>query len=130
MQINFEIRSKHIDAGTNLQLSGSKIASLKESERCITKVQINDATYFTLTQSDVVPLEDGGFGLKGYGVWIFENEASEDNIIGKMINIADQEPQMEAKEGFEKPVFAILDIIREWLKVEYEQQQVVKEPTK
>ena len=112
---NFRIPTVHSDKNLKIEISGS-LASIKESERQLSKFIIDDETYFALTQSDIDKLEDGTFGVKGYAVWVFEKEAKEENYVGKMINIGGKEPEMDAKEEHKKYVFIILDVIREWVK--------------
>lgn len=112
---NFRIPTTHSDKNLKVEITGS-LASLKESERQLSKFIIEDKIYFALTQSDIDKLEDGSFGVKGYAVWVFEKEAKEQNYVGKMINIGGKEPEMEAKEEHQKNVFIILDVVREWVK--------------
>ena len=112
---NFRIPTVHSDKNLKVEITGS-LASVKESERQLSKFIIDEKTYFVLTQSDVDKLEDGSFGVKGYAIWVFENEAKEENYVGKMVNIGGKEPEMEAKEEHQKYVFVILDIVREWVK--------------
>ncbi len=112
---NFRIPTTHSDTNLKVEMTGS-LASVVESERQLSKFIVDEKIYFILTQSDVEKLEDGTFGVKGYAVWVFENEAKEENYIGKMINIGGKNPKMEAKEEHKKSVFVILDVIREWLK--------------
>ena len=112
---NFRIQTIHSDKNLNVEISGS-LASITESERQLSKFIIDEKIYFVLTQSDIDKLENAAFGVKGYAVWVFENEAKEENHVGKMINIGGKKPQMEAKEEHQKYVFIVLDVIREWLK--------------
>jgi len=112
---SFRIPTTHSDKNLKVEMTGS-LASLTESERQLSKFVIDEKIYFVLTQSDIDKLEDGSFGVKGYAVWVFENEAKGENYVGKMINIGGKEPQMEAKEEHQKYVFIILDVIREWTK--------------
>jgi len=112
---NLRIPTAHSDKNLKVEMTGS-LASLTESERQLSKFIIDEKPYFVLTQSDIDKLENGNFGVKGYAVWVFENEAKEENNVGKMINIGGKEPQMEAKEEHQKYVFIVLDVIREWLK--------------
>ncbi len=112
---NFRIPTVHSDKNIKVEMSGS-LASIKESERQLSKFIIDEKVYFVLTQSDIEKLEDDSLGIKGYAVWVFENEAKEENYVGKMVNIGGKEPEMEAKEEHQKYVFVVLDIIREWLK--------------
>ncbi len=112
---NFRIPTNHADENVKIKVTGS-LASVQESERQLSKFVIDEKNYFVLTQSDIDKLEEGGFGVKGYAVWVFENEAKEENYVGKMINIGGKEPQMEAKDEHQKAVFLVLDTIREWIK--------------
>lgn len=112
---NFRIPTTHSDKNLKVEMTGS-LASITEGERQLSKFIIDEKTYFVLTQSDIDKLKDGTFGVKGYAVWVFENEAKEENYVGKMINIGGKEPEMEAKEEHQKYVFVVLDVIREWLK--------------
>ncbi|WP_338793676.1 hypothetical protein V9L05_08505 [Bernardetia sp. Wsw4-3y2] len=112
---NFRIPTVHSDKNIKVEMSGS-LASIKESERQLSKFIIDEKIYFVLTQSDIEKLEDDSLVIKGYAVWVFENEAKEENYVGKMVNIGGKEPEMEAKEEHQKYVFVVLDIIREWLK--------------
>ncbi len=112
---NFRIPTTHSDKNLKVEMTGS-LASVKEGERQLSKFIIDDKTYFVLTQSDIDKLEDGTFGVKGYAVWVFENEAKEENYVGKMLNIAGKQPEMEAKDEHKQYVFIVLDIIREWVK--------------
>lgn len=112
---NFRIPTTHSDKNLKVEITGS-LASVKESERQLSKFIIDEKIYFVLTQSDVDKLEDDKFGVKGYAVWVFENEAKEENYVGKMVNIGQKEAEMEAKEEHQKYVFVILDVIREWVK--------------
>jgi len=112
---NYRIPTTHSDKNLKVEITGS-LASVEESERQLSKFIIDEKIYFVLTQSDVDKLEDGTFGVKGYAVWVFENEAKEENYVGKMINIGQKEPEMEAKEEHKKYVFIVLDVIRESVK--------------
>jgi hypothetical protein len=112
---NLRIPTTHSDKDLKVEMTGS-LASIQESERQLSKFIIDEKTYFVLTQSDIDKLEDGGFGVKGYAVWVFEKEAKEENYVGKMINIGGKEPDLEAKGEHQKEVFIVLDVIREWVK--------------
>ncbi|WP_338760166.1 hypothetical protein WAF17_13065 [Bernardetia sp. ABR2-2B] len=112
---NFRIPTAHSDKNLKVEMSGS-LASITESERQLSKFIIDEKTYFVLTQSDINKLEDDSIVIKAYAVWVFENEAKEENYVGKMVNIGGKEPEMEASEEHQKYVFVVLDVIREWLK--------------